>query len=254
MKFCTFEFDRNLVRTLTENDQVWFVGRDVASALGYKDTRKAVNQHCLSSMYLEIQTSNGVKKARVISEADLYRLIVRSSLPSASRFERWVFETVLPTIGLHGAYMTPETLALVEGNTSKMSELIKSLKEANSKLEILQSEIDQNQHKVLFYDTIANVNDTISVGCLAGVLNANGYTTGQNRLFADLRRLKHVIKRPGSRYNEPTQQATDGGFLKTVQYLIEPDSGKVRLGKSTRVTRKGQEYYLDLFLGTTLNI
>lgn len=100
-----FEFDTHTIRTIYIDDQPWFVGKDVAEALGYADSNKAVRDHCKGEpKRLPLETAGGLQEVRLIDEPDVYRLIMSSRLPAAERFERWVFEEVLPTIRRTGSY------------------------------------------------------------------------------------------------------------------------------------------------------
>lgn len=93
------------IRTINEEDRVLFCGRDIASALGYANTKDALARHCkgVVKRYL-LQTSGGIQQARFITEGDVYRLIISSKLPAAEQFETWVFDEVLPAIRKHGLY------------------------------------------------------------------------------------------------------------------------------------------------------
>lgn len=103
-----FQFDQSAVRIVPGADgEPWFVGKDVADVLGYKDPTNAIKLHCKGvAKYHPLQTAGGLQDVRIISEPDLLRLIVSSKLPAAERFERWVFEEVLPTIRKTGSYST----------------------------------------------------------------------------------------------------------------------------------------------------
>lgn len=115
----SYTFDGAAVRVSVIDGREWFVARDVALALGYAEPRRAIEQHCKGgAKYTPLTTAGGVQEARVISEPDLYRLIIGSNLPAAQRFEAWVFDDVLPSIRRTGGYIaaapeeTPEELAL----------------------------------------------------------------------------------------------------------------------------------------------
>jgi len=100
-----FAFDSHAVRTLMIDDQPWFVGKDVALALGYVDPTNAIKLHCKGVVKRHpLQTIGGVQELRIIPESDVFRLIVSSHLPEAEQFERWVFEEVLPSLRRHGHY------------------------------------------------------------------------------------------------------------------------------------------------------
>ncbi len=115
-----FEFDDHAVRTVVaDSGEVWFVGKDVAVVLGYADTVNALKQHCRGVVKRHpIVDSLGRQQAtRIISEPDLFRLVVNSKLPTAERFERWVFEDVLPSIRKTGGYAMPNTVAALPAPT-----------------------------------------------------------------------------------------------------------------------------------------
>ncbi|GHB30678.1 BRO-N domain-containing protein [Salinicola rhizosphaerae] len=103
-----FEFDQQSIRVIRDEDgNAVFVARDVATALGYADPGRAVRQHCKGAGESTAPSGGGIQTFRTIREPDVYRLIVRSKLPSAERFEAWVFEEVLPAIRQHGRYEAP---------------------------------------------------------------------------------------------------------------------------------------------------
>ncbi|XCD40263.1 Bro-N domain-containing protein (plasmid) [Candidatus Liberibacter asiaticus] len=101
-----FEFESNKIRTIVDKDQnIWFVAKDVAVALGYERPNNAINAHCKGALKRgTLKTEGGTQKVRIIAEPDVYRLLVKSTLPSAQKFERWVFEEVLPTLRKTGSY------------------------------------------------------------------------------------------------------------------------------------------------------
>ena len=105
-----FIFDEKPVRTVMIGDSPWWVGKDVCNVLGYKDTVNALKQHCRGVVkHHPLATGGGTQEVRVISEGDVFRLIVSSRLPEARRFEKWLFEEVLPQIRKTGSYV-PETV------------------------------------------------------------------------------------------------------------------------------------------------
>ncbi|WP_419654022.1 Bro-N domain-containing protein [Xylella fastidiosa] len=114
-----FQFESHAVRTVVDDHgEVWFVGKDVADVLGYADHRKALDAHCKGgAKRLPLPTAGGIQEIRIISEPDMLRLIVSSKLPAAERFERWVFEEVLPTLRKTGTYSTPGALPTLPGPT-----------------------------------------------------------------------------------------------------------------------------------------
>lgn len=99
-----FNFDKFQVRTMIEDDKVFFVARDVAEALGYKKTENAVLRYCKDTLKRGTLTAGGIQQLTVIEEPDVYALIFGSKLESAQKFKRWVFEEVLPSIRKQGFY------------------------------------------------------------------------------------------------------------------------------------------------------
>jgi prophage antirepressor-like protein len=106
-----FSFENNNIRTISENGDVWFVGKDICDVLGYQRANDALAQHCRATVdYRSIPDALGrPQKTRVINEPDLYRLVIKSTLPAAERFEAWVMEEVLPTLRKTGTYTMPST-------------------------------------------------------------------------------------------------------------------------------------------------
>lgn len=105
-----FYFQDQEVRTVILDGEHYWVAKDVADILGYQNTNDAIAKHCkgVAKRY-PLQTAGGVQDVRIIHEPDLYRLIVGSKLPAAQKFERWVFEEVLPTLRKTGSYGMSQT-------------------------------------------------------------------------------------------------------------------------------------------------
>lgn len=97
------------IRTAEIDGKPYFVGTDVAKALGYNNPRDAVSRHCKGVVKRDTPTSSGIQSMSYINEGDLYRLIMKSKLPSAEKFEAWVMDEVLPTIRKTGSYRKPLT-------------------------------------------------------------------------------------------------------------------------------------------------
>ncbi len=136
------------IRTIEENGKVLFCGKDVAAALGYKDTTKAMKQHCKGVVKRHLGVETGVKadgtpaiqnlEMNFIPEGDIYRLAAKSELPGAEAFEQWIFDEVLPSIRKHGAYMTPETLEAALLNPETIIKIATALKEERDKRKALE--------------------------------------------------------------------------------------------------------------------
>ncbi len=128
-----FNFEQNEVRTVLVNNEPYFVGKDVAEILGYSDSSSAVSKNVdnedRTTLLLEQAGSNYKSKTTIINESGLYSLILKSKLPSAKKFKRWVTSEVLPTIRKHGGYLTPEKVEEALLNPDTIIQLATKLKE-----------------------------------------------------------------------------------------------------------------------------
>ena len=134
-----YDFQGNAIRIVSEQDgTTLFCGKDVAVALGYKRPNDALQQHCKgAAIHRPLETAGGIQQARFITEGDLYRLIANSKLPDAEKFERWVFDEVLPSIRKHGGYLTPEKIEEVLLNPDTIISLANQLKDEQAKVKEL---------------------------------------------------------------------------------------------------------------------
>ena len=144
------------IRTITKDDKTYFAGSDVAKALGYAIPHKAVQTHCKGVLKWNIPTSSGNQDVLFITEGDIYRLIMKSKLPSAEEFERWVMDEVLPSIRKTGSYSMPKTTSgqiqlLAQGYT-ELEQTVNSIKEDMTELKdnvpLYGCEIDEVQQHV----------------------------------------------------------------------------------------------------------
>ena len=251
------------LRTVEVDDTIYFVGKDAAEMLGYTNPRKAINDHCrgVTKRYPIVDALGRTQEVRIISEPDFYRLVVNSKLPTAQEYERWVFEEVLPAIRRKGAYVAStgeESLEeLMSRALSAANEAIARQKAriAQQEQELAMQEItlksqalelETAQPKVLFADAVANSDNCILVGELAKLIRQNGVEIGQNRLFDWLRANGYLMKS-----NRPTQRAMELGLFKVVERSIVNPDGSSRLTLTTKVTGKGQSYFINLFLQQT---
>lgn len=144
------------IRTIEIDGKPYFVATDVATALGYVNPRKAVNDHCKGVTKRDTPTSSGVQSMSYINEGDLYRLIMKSKLPSAEKFESWVMDEVLPTIRKTGGYRKPMSTAeqiklLALGNTElneRVSDVEKKIDSLENDMPLYGCEIDDIKNHV----------------------------------------------------------------------------------------------------------
>ena len=237
------------IRTIEADGKVMFCGRDVAAALGYTNTNKAIQDHCKGVPFrYPLPTSGGVQDVRFITEGDLYRLIASSKLPSAQQFEAWVFDEVLPSIRKRGGYLTPEAAEQALTDPDFIIRLATELKTERAQRAQLEAQVEADKPKVVFADAVAASHTTILIGDLAKLLKQNGVEIGAQRLFAHLRRDGYLINRKGADWNSPTQYAMELGLFTVKETAITHSDGHVSISKTTKVTGRGQRYFVERFL------
>lgn len=230
------------VRTLVINSEPWFVGKDVAENLGYRNGSRDINRHVDEEdrMGYRIGTpSRGEQTMTIINESGLYSLVLSSKLPSAKKFKRWVTSEVLPALRKTGQYAK---------ELSGQELMAKALIEAQSVLAAKDKVIEEMKPKVVFADAVATSHTSILVGELAKILKQNGIDMGQKRLFAWLREKGYLIKRQGTDYNMPTQKAMDLGLFEIKEGSYVNGSGVNITTKTPKITGKGQQYFINKFL------
>lgn len=232
------------IRTLNRDGEPWFVGKDVATALGYKDSVNALKSHVSEEDKggWRIATQYGEREAVIINESGLYSLILSSKLESAKRFKRWVTAEVLPSIRKSGGYIAGQD------EMSDTELLAKALLVAQRQIEQRNAQIAEMQPKALFADAVAASHTSILIGELAKILKQNGVEIGQNRLFETLRQQGYLIRRNGTDYNSPTQKAMELGLFEVKESTVGNPDGSVRVTRTTKVTGKGQQYFINKFL------
>lgn len=247
-----FENDQfGKVRVIKVDEEPWFVGKDVAAALGYgqgKSLANAVANHvdAEDKGVTELMTPGGKQKMTIINESGLYSLVMSSKLPSAKAFKRWVTSEVLPSIRRHGAYVTPSTLEEMISDPDTAIRLFTALRDEREQRIKLEVEAKANQPKVLFANSVSASDDCILIGTLAKMICQNGTQIGQNRLFALLRNDGYLMQ-SGIRRNLPTQRAMEMGLFKVKESTITSADGAVRLIQTPVVTGKGQEYFINRY-------
>lgn len=232
------------IRTTKINNDIYFVGKDVADALGYVDTNKAVSMHVDNEdkkLNDKTSPSFGQRGATLINESGLYSLVLSSKLESAKRFKRWITADVLPALRRTGSYSLNIPQTLPEALRAYADEV-----EQHNKTKAL---VEAQRPKVLFADAVSTSESDILVGDLAKLLNQNGYAVGQNRLFEQLRNEGFLISRKGNSYNMPTQRAMELGLFRIKETAITHSDGRVSLNKTPKVTGKGQQYFINRFIG-----
>ena len=238
------------IRTIEKDGEPWFVGKDVAIALGYNNPRDAFKKHIdeEDKGVAKCDTLGGTQETTIINESGLYSLVLSSKLPTAKKFKRWVTNEVIPSIRKHGAYMTPETLEKVLLSPDTLMQLAQNLKDEQEKRKALEAQIESQKPAVLFTGAVETSKTSILIGELAKMLKQNGVNIGQNRLFEWLRQHGYLIKRNGTDYNMPTQRSMDMGLFEIKETTINNPDGSIKISKTPKVTGKGQVYFINLFL------
>lgn len=248
------------IRTIEKDGKVLFCGNDVAKALGYEKPQNAITVHCRYALKQGIphpQAPDKTIEMTFIPEGDLYRLITHSKLPGAEKFESWVFDEVIPAIRKTGGYIPSEGLSDMEILSRAVLIAQKTIEEKNKELAAQKQtiaaqaeKIEEDAPKVQFADSVAESPDCILIRDLAKLLNQNGVDTGEKRLFARLREEGYLMKQRGPSWNLPTQRAMALGLFKVAETTVTSDYGETKLCKTTQVTGKGQQYFLNKYLDT----
>lgn len=239
------------IRTIQQNGEAWFVGKDVAQALGYSQTAKAVREHVKDNHkgMSVLDTPGGKQETTIIDEAGLYSLVMRAKTEKAEAFQEWVTGEVLPAIRKHGGYLTPDKIEQALTDPDTIIKLATTLKEERAARQQAEASLQAAKPKVLFADAVSASDSTILIGDLAKILKQNGHPIGQKRLFEWLRGNGYLIKRQGADYNSPTQRAMEMGLFKIKETAISHSDGHVSVSKTTKVTGKGQQYFINKFCG-----
>ena len=239
------------VRTVVIDDEPWFVAADVCRALDIGNSRQAVTR-LDDDEKNTIRMSDGIAgnpyKA-TISESGFYKLVLRSRKPVAKEFQRWVTHEVLPSIRKHGGYMAgQEAMSPEQMLAASMRWLESRIAEQQGQIASQQAQLDAQAPKVLFADAVSTSKRCILVGELAKILRQNGVDMGEKRLFAWLREHGYLMKRNGIP-NYPTQRSMDLKLFEIKETPIVHSDGHTTLSVTTKVTPKGQQYFIQKFLG-----
>lgn len=244
------------VRTSIIDDEPYFSLNDVCSILEIKNTRDAKSRLNLKGVATtDILTNGGMQQANFINESNLYKLVFQSRKPEAERFADWVTSEVLPAIRKHGAYMTDGVIERTLTDPDYLIRLATNLKEEKAKRALAEAQIEKNKPKVLFADTVSASNKSCLVGELAKMISQEAIRTGkaqkkigQNNLFAWLRNNGYLCK-GGERKNQPKQVYIEQGLFEMKKGSYVDSSGANVVTTTTKVTGKGQIYFVNKFLG-----
>jgi prophage antirepressor-like protein len=239
------------VRAVEINGEGWLVGKDVAEVLGYAKPRNAIATHVdeEDKMGALIQGDlGGVQEMTVINESGLYSLVLRSKLPGAKKFKRWVTAEVLPQIRKTGGYIAvnenddeasimARALMIAQNTLNKKDELLKA---KDQEIKVISEELGQKNR---FINQLAASENTLLVREVAKVASKADVVIGEKRLWSKLREWGLIFKNS----TEPKQCGIDKGYFEVNEGTKEA-KGKVFTYRTTRVTGKGQAYIIERLL------
>lgn len=240
------------VRVVERDGEPWFVARDVCECLELGNPRTSIalldeDEKGVHTM----DTPGGQQEMSIVSEAGLYSLILRSRKPEAKAFKRWITHEVLPAIRRHGAYLTPDMVEKVISDPDTIIRLATDLKTEREKRAALEAQAEADRPKVVFAESIEVAKTSILVGEMAKLIKqATGRDMGQNRFFEWLRANGYLHKQ-GSQKNMPTQRCMDAGWMEIKGGSRIGSSGECHITRTTKITGKGQIYFINLFRNMT---
>ena len=237
------------VRIVQIGNEPWFVGKDICDILGYQDGSRDINRHVDEEDRQNYQngTFESNRGLTIINESGVYALILSSKLPQAKEFKYWVTHEALPSIRKHGAYLTDNALEEALTSPDFLIKLATQLKEEKQARLEAEKKIEQQKPKVIFADAVSASKTSILIGDLAKLIRQNGVEVGQKRLFEWLRNNGWLMK-SGNSKNMPTQRGMEMKLFEVKEGSYVDSNGVNVVTKTTKVTGKGQQYFVNIFL------
>ena len=228
------------VRTIEENGKILFCGSDVAKALGYRRPKDAINAHCKGAVKRRLLTNGGAQEMKMISEGDVYRLISHSRLPSAEKFESWIFDDILPTIRRTGGYVSNEEM-FIENYLPFLDEPYKNLFRLQMTfISKLNERIRNDKPLVDFALHVADSEDLIDMNAMAKLAADKNFNIGRTRLFRWLKEMGVLMSN-----NLPYQRYIDRRYFAVKESVFETPT-MTKTYQQTFVTGKGQRFVITL--------
>lgn len=223
------------VRIIEDGDKYLFCGSDIAKALGYSNAPDALNRHCRAIVKRDTPISGKIQRINFISEGDVYRLITHSKLPSAERFEAWVFDEVLPTIRKHGAYMTDSMLDQVMQRPEIVLLMAETMLKERMKSDVIGMELNAARPKAEYFDAFIHPEDCTNIRATAKELQV------PERWFCRfLQQAGFMYRCPAGTlmpYNKPRNE----GMFRVKDYVRNGHKGAYTL-----ITPKGKDFLRQL--------
>lgn len=231
-----------VVRTVTIDNEPWFVASDICKALEISNVSVAISR--LDEDERSKFNLGRQGEGNIVSEYGLYSLVLASRKPEAKKFKRWVTHEILPSIRKYGVYAVDELL----DNPDMAIKAFTALKEEWEKNRLLRSDNERMKPHAVLGQAITTANTSILVGDLAKILRQNGIEVGGKRLFEWLRENGYLIKRKGTDWNLPTQRSMEMGLFEIKESVHIDGNGCNRITRTPKITGKGQEYFINKFL------
>ena len=219
-----------------QTQEVLFNGKDVAAALGYKNPTVSLNEHCKGIREFRTPSKGGPQKMKYIPEADVYRLVMRSTLPDAEKFQDWVCEVVLPQIRKTGGYIP------LNNEDDEKTILAKAVQILQRTVEKKNEQLLSQRPQVAFANALCADRTSIHMSEMAKLITQNGHEIGRTRLFAWMREHGYIFKNS----TEPRQEWVSRGYFEVQANIIEIN-GRIRENLTPLITAEGQKYFLQVF-------
>ncbi|EHT8053733.1 phage antirepressor [Staphylococcus pseudintermedius] len=233
----TFNFEELPVRTLTIEDEPYFVGKDVANILGYKNGSRDINTHVdeEDKLTYQISTAGQRRNQTIINESGLYSLIFSSKLDSAKRFKRWVTSEVLPAIRKHGIYATDSVIEQTIQNPDYIIHVLTEFKKEREGRLVAEQQVKELKPKATYYDLVLQNKSLLSVSKIAKDYGMSA------------RALNKLLHELGVQYKQGDiwllyAKHQDKGYTQTSTYALDEEHSKV----TTKWTQKGRLFIYDL--------
>ena len=244
-----FNYKNNEVRTTIKDGEIWWVLKDICKILGINNSKMVAARLDEDEKGVSLTDSlGGAQKTTIINEPGLYKVILRSDKPEAKNFMNWITHEVLPSIRKHGAYITSAKMEELMADPDTWVKLIRTLQQERREKELLKNQVEKDKPKVIFCDAVSASDSDILVSEMAKILKGNGIDIGEHRLFERLRNEGFLIRRKGTDKNIPTQRSMNLGLFKITETAITHSDGRVTVAKTSKITGKGQVYFIKYFL------
>ena len=243
MNELTKMFEGHQLRMIEDKNEVHFLLRDVCDILSLGQVAglvRRLDDEVISNHPIKDSLGRSIS-AKFVNEDGLYDAVLESRKPEAKKFRKWITSDVLPAIRKHGGYLTPQKVEEALINPDTIILLATQLKEERAKREL-------EKPKVLFAEALEISTQTILIGELAKLLKQNGVDIGQKRLFSWMRENGYLIRKQGDEYNNPTQRSMDLALFEIKKSVFHNNDGSIRVTKTTKVTGKGQSYFINKFI------